>query len=153
MERLLLLLLGGILTSAPTVLAPGQARGKGRPPSTTPACPLRCPPGYQVALYTWELHPERTIYDEQGKVQVPPEGPWKVSCALRCELRDPNQETKVWEDKKVLCSSGGEPAPYTGPWRITGPLVRECAARENNGCGLHCYAIRPPRTGGKKRAK
>lgn len=125
-------------------------------PSTTPACPLHCPPGFQVALYTWEIHPEHTIYDESGQIQVSPDKGWNVSCALRCEQHAVNEETKIWSDKKELCRSGAEPGPYRGPWRITGQFTRECAARAGTDCGMHCYPIRVQKAvkrGGKKGGK
>lgn len=145
----------GLLTVAVTVPVSLETAMSARVPSTTPVCPLHCPPGFQVALYTWELHPERTIYDEAGKMQVPPDGVWKVSCALRCEQHAVNQETKIWKDAKELCRSGAEPGPYRGPWRITGQFVRECAARASTDCGMHCYPIqvaKPNRKGSGKKA-
>lgn len=144
------LLLGALTALAPTPLS----FGGGRLPSTKPPCPLRCPAGYAVVAYSWTLAPERTIYDEKGQAQVPPDGIWEVSCSLRCEQHAPNTETKTWKDTKLLCKSGAEPGPYTGPWRITGPFNRVCDARENNGCGMNCYAVRTPKAaGGKKRAR
>ena len=144
-----------LLAAVLAALAPAPVSGGGgRPPSTQPACPLRCPAGYTVVAYSWTLQPERTSYDEQGKAQVPPDGVWDVTCALRCEQHAANEETKFWKDSKPLCRSGGEPAPYSGPWRITGPFTRVCDARESNGCGMHCYAIRTPKPGrGKKPAR
>lgn len=113
--------------------------------STSPSCPLRCPEGYRVAHYSWELHAERTIYDEKGNQIVPPDGVWTVKCALRCEQHAVNEPTKVHTADAPLCRSGAEPAPYTGPWRITGQFVRECASLQADGCGLRCYEIRLPK--------
>jgi hypothetical protein len=142
-----------LLLGALTALVPSSlSLGGGRPPSTQPPCPLRCPAGYSVVAYSWALQPERTIYDEQGQAKVPPDGVWEVSCSLRCEQHSPNTETKTWTDKKPLCKSGGEPSPYSGPWRITGPFSRVCDARENNGCGMHCYAVRTPKPASGKKA-
>ncbi len=138
MRAKMLLLLGGLLTIAPA--EPTLAKNV-RLKSTSPACSLQCPQGYVVAVYSWELHPDRTVYDEQGKAQVAPDAVWRVSCALRCEQRAVNVETKVWKDSKLLCASGAEPGPYRGPWRITGQFSRVCDATSNSGCGMQCYAI------------
>jgi len=134
-----LLLAGALLAVVPTQLATAK---DSRPPSRSPVCPLKCPPDYQVNVYTWELHPERTVYDEQGKAQIAGDSLWPVSCALRCEQHAPNQPTKEWKDTKELCKSGGEPSPYRGPWRNVGPFGKQCASTANNGCGMQCYAVR-----------
>lgn len=144
------LLLGTLTALAPTPVS----LGGGKPPSTQPSCPLRCPAGYTVVAYSWALQPERTVYDEQGQAKVPPDGLWEVSCSVHCEQHAPNTETKSFKDSKPLCKSGAEPGPYRGPWRITGPFTRVCDARENNGCGMHCYAVRTPKAAsGKKPAR
>ena len=124
---------------------------KNEPKAQKPVCPLKCPDGYHPALYTWELHPERTVYDENGKEYVPDDGVWKISCAVRCEFKE-GEKTTVKEEQKPLCDSGGEPAPYVGPWRITGKWVRECAALFPDGCGLSCYPIKKPPPPKKKPA-
>jgi hypothetical protein len=139
-----------MLTAAPTPTA--TAKG-GRGKSTTPVCPLKCPDGYQVAVFSWELHPERTIYDETGQVQIAPDSLWPITCALRCEQHAVNTETKVWKDSKELCKSGGEPSPYRGPWRNSGQFGKECAATAKDGCGMHCYAIPPSRKNSAKGGK
>lgn len=128
---------------ATTVLAKNEPKRAAAQRPTTPVCPLKCPDGYRVAIYTWELHPERTVYDETGQENVPPDGVWKVSCAVRCELKE-GEQLKVQNDSRPLCDSGGEPAPYVGPWRITGKWVRECAALFPDGCGMSCYPIKKP---------
>lgn len=134
------LLLAGLVVIAPTLPAGAKPA---LPRSTTPACPLKCPDGYAVAVYTWELHPERTNYDETGKTQIAPDSLWPITCKLRCEQHAPNQETKEWKDEKLLCSSGRDPGPYTGPWRNSGPFGKECASMTSNGCLMHCYAVPP----------
>jgi hypothetical protein len=145
-------LLAALLSALPAQLAIKSADAKGgRPRSTSPACPLKCPAGFQDALYSWELHPEHTAYDDQGKTIVPPDSVWRVSCSLKCEQHAVNKPTKSWSENQVLCRSGGEPAPYRGPWRIVGQFTRECAARANNGCGMQCYEIRTPPPPKKKR--
>jgi hypothetical protein len=121
--------------------------------STSPPCPLSCPPGLQVSVYSWELHPDRTIYDEKGQKQVAPDAVWKVSCKLRCEYHEVNEETKSWDGQKEVCDSGAEPAPYVGPWRITGEYTRECAARTSDGCKMQCYEIKKPPPPGKGKGK
>ncbi|HND08972.1 MAG TPA: hypothetical protein PKI49_06260 [Pseudomonadota bacterium] len=134
--------------------APVDAKNEPKP--TRPICPLKCPDGFHAALYTWELHPERTVYDETGKENVPDDGIWKVSCAVRCELKE-GEKVTVKEEKKDLCDSGGEPAPYVGPWRITGKWVRECAALFPDACGMSCYPKKlpppPKKKPGAKRKK
>ncbi len=131
------------LISALAVFAAPSVLAKNEPKPQKPACPLTCPDGYRAALYTWELHPERTVYDENGQEYVPPDGVWKVSCAVRCELKE-GEQVKVQNPSKPLCDSGGEPAPYVGPWRITSKWVRECAALFPDGCGMSCYPIKKP---------
>ena len=146
-----------LLLSPPAVTAKNvpKATTKSEPKATTPICSIKCPEGYRAALFTWELHPERTGYDETGVEIVPADGVWKVSCAARCELKVEGEPTKVTTEKKEVCDSGGEPGPFTGPWRITGKWVRECAAIYDDGCGLHCYPIKskkPPPPPKKKPA-
>lgn len=138
--RTLFLLLGMLLVLIPASLA--VANG-GRPRATSPACPLKCPAGYQVAAYTWELHAERTNYDEKGQAKVADDSLWPVTCSLRCEQHAFNQETKLVNSTRELCKSGAEPAPYRGPWRIVGPFSRQCASLTADGCGMQCYAPRP----------
>lgn len=146
MKTLTLLVLGALLATAPTPLANANPpRGR----STSPICPLQCPQGFQVQVYTWEVHPERTIYDDLGKAQIAPDSPWPVSCTLRCEQHVDNQPAKEWKDTKVLCSSGGEPSPYRGPWRNSGPWGKQCAATAKNGCGMQCYPVRVAKPAGK----
>lgn len=151
MKRLLVyaqaLWLFGVPASLATAKKPAPLR------STSPSCALSCPEGYHVTHYTWELHPERTIYDEKGNHVVPPDGVWAVKCALRCEQHQVNTPTKVFTADKALCRSGAEPAPYTGPWRLTGQFQRECASLQNNGCGLRCYEIRLPKPVKAKKPK
>lgn len=142
------LFLAGILASLPAQLA--TAKG-GRPRSTTPPCPLKCPAGFSSPLYSWELHPERTVYDDAGKTIVPPEAPWQVSCALKCTQAVVNQPTKTSSQNAVVCHSGGEPSPYTGPWRIIGQFARECSSREAKGCSMHCYELKKPKPEKKKK--
>jgi hypothetical protein len=115
-----------LLLSPPAVTAKNvpKATTKSEPKATTPICSIKCPEGYRAALFTWELHPERTGYDETGVEIVPADGVWKVSCAARCELKVEGEPTKVTTEKKEVCDSGGEPGPFTGPWRITGKWVR-----------------------------
>jgi hypothetical protein len=144
MKAQLLFCLGAIIATIPGPLAEPLAMAKGvRLKSTSPVCPLVCPKDYVPALFTWELHPGRTIYDEQGNTKVAPDAVWPVSCMLRCEHRVFNEETKVWNDKKLLCNAAAEPAPYRGPWRHSGQFGMECASTYKNGCGMQCY-IAPP---------
>lgn len=153
MRAQVLLVLGLLAASAPTEWATAkkpQPQKKAQPQSRSGACALQCPQGHVVVHYTWEIHPERMIYDDDGKPQIPPEAPWLVSCVLRCEQRAINQPTKEWKADKVVCSSGGEPKPYTGPWRITGQFTRECSATARDGCGLKCHPIRAPKPAGKE---
>jgi hypothetical protein len=136
---------------------------KAMPKATRPPCPLKCEEGFRP-IYTFFLHPKHTVYDENGKEMVPEDGLWEVSCALRCEKNEGqhNEHLIVKDQKTALCTSGAEPAPYTGPWRITDKWTRECAAIYPDGCGLSCYPIKPPpvpqkakgqKSAGKKPAK
>lgn len=120
--------------------------------STSPVCPLVCPKGFTPVVYSWQTHPNRTNYDEQGHEQVAPDSGWRVSCTLRCEQATAEGDKKIWSDNKVLCDSGAEPGPFRGPWRITGQFTRDCDARVNNGCGMQCYEMPKPAapTKGKK---
>ena len=136
-----LLLLSTLMATLPA--SPVIAKD-GRPRSTSPSCPLKCPAGYQVKAYTWELHPERTNYDEQGKVKIAEDSLWPITCALRCEQHAFNQESKVWNATKELCKSGAEPSPYHGPWRNSGQFGKECASLTPDGCTMQCYAVRRP---------
>lgn len=147
-----LLFCGSIL--AAVFAAPAAAKDS-RPRSTSPTCPLKCPAGYQVKAYTWELHPERTNYDEQGKTKIADDSLWPITCALSCEQHAPNQETKVWNGTKELCKSGADPAPYRGPWRNSGPFGKQCASLTGDGCAMQCYAVRvpPPARKGSKGGK
>jgi hypothetical protein len=142
------LFVAAILASLPAQLATAKA---GRPHSTTPSCPLKCPAGYADALYSWELHPERTVYDDAGKTIVPPDATWQVTCALKCQQVAVNKKTLSNSQTKVLCRSGAEPGPFRGPWRITGQFARECSSREAGGCGMHCYDIKKPKPEKKKK--
>ena len=141
------LLVGVMAAMIPTLLAtPGSAL----PRSTSPTCPIQCPQGFAVKVYTWEVKPERTIYDDLGKAQVAEDSPWPVSCELRCEQHAANQPTKEWKESKVLCKSGAEPKPYRGPWRNFGPFGKQCAATAKDGCGMQCSAPRVVKATGKK---
>ncbi len=130
--------------AAVLLLSPPVVTAKSEPKPTTPTCLLKCPEGFHPTLYTWELHPERTVYDENGQETVPVDGVWKVSCAIRCEQKVEGAPSKVHTDKTALCNGGAEPAPFSGPWRITGKWVRECAAIQPDTCGFHCYPIKKP---------
>lgn len=141
MKTKALLLIGMLMATLPA--SQGSAKDA-RPRSTTPSCSLKCPAGYQVKAYTWELHPERTNYDEQGKIQIAEDSLWPIMCALRCELHVVNQEPKVWNGQKEVCKSGADPGPYRGPWRNAGQFGKECASLTSDGCGMHCYAVRRP---------
>lgn len=134
-----LLLLSALCAAA--LAAPLATAKDAKRRGTSLPCPLSCPSGLQITLYSWELHPDRIIYDERGQKQVAPDAVWKVSCKLRCEHHEVNQDTKVWDGQKEVCESGAEPAPYVGPWRITGEHTRECAARANDGCKITCYEL------------
>lgn len=123
-----------------------------------PSCSLSCPDGFRLVLYTWELHPERTIYDENGQEMVSQDGVWKVSCSVRCEQKSESGQVQLHNDKRLLCDSGQEPAPYVGPWRITSKWVKECAALFPDACGMTCYPVRKPpppkkQSGGKRSKK
>lgn len=136
-----------------TVLLGSVANGTAKPVEpkpTKPSCPLKCPDGFRLVLYTWELHPERTVYDEAGQEMVPQDGVWKVSCAIRCEQKIEGEPSKLHNDKTQLCDSGQEPAPYVGPWRITSKWVKECAALFPDACGMTCHPIKKPAPPKKK---
>jgi len=150
MKTHVLLLLGSLVAAAPTPLATAS---NAKPRATSPVCALQCPAGFQVAVYTWEVHPERTIYDDLGKAKVAEDSLWPISCELRCEQHAPNAPTKEWKQKKDLCKSGAEPAPYRGPWRNFGPFGKQCAATAKDGCGMQCYAVRVVKPGKKTRGK
>lgn len=142
------LFLAAMLASLPAQLA--TAKG-GRPRSTMPPCPLKCPAGFSSPIYAWELHPEKTVYDDAGKTVVPPDAPWQVSCTLKCSQSAVNQPTKTNSQNAVICHSGGEPSPYVGPWRIVGQFSRECGSREAKGCTMHCYELKKPKPEKKKK--
>ena len=149
----------GVLDQSATAKTPAKkaAAKAAAPPGAhggSGSCPLHCPAGLDVLAYAWEVHPERTVYDDSGKPLIPPESAWLVTCYLRCEHHEVGKETKEWKsDKKTVCTSGGEPGPFSGPWRITSQFTRECDSRESNGCGMRCRPLRapkPPKKGGKK---
>lgn len=151
-------ILSGILSATLSLVIPATlATAKPTGHATSPVCPLQCPAGYQVSVYTWELHPEHTVYDETGQKKVADDSLWPVSCALKCEQHAPNTETKEWKDSKLLCKSGAEPGPFKGPWRQLGPWNKECAALAKDGCQMHCYpppvAKRPAGRGKRGPAK
>ncbi len=146
-----LVLLGVLGVAGP---APVATAKESLPRSTMPVCPLKCPDGMAVSVYQWELHPERTNYDETGKTKIAEDSLWPIVCKLKCEQHAPNVETKVWNDEKLLCKSGREPSPYKGPWRNSGQFGKECASVTKDGCSMHCYAVpKPARGKGKTSAK
>jgi hypothetical protein len=138
---------GALLAVAPAPLATADnAKAK----STSPACPLQCPADFKVKAYSWELHPERTIYDDLGKPKVAEDSLWPVSCELFCEQHAPNAPTKEWKQSKELCKSGAEPKTTTGLWRNKGPWGKLCESTAKDGCGMQCYAVKVVKPTGKK---